>query len=73
MIEEFQNQYDACARKAVSVVLECGERLQGIACGVTSTGEIRILIDGEERVFNSAEISLRKMDQDKEPEKVCSC
>lgn len=73
LIEEFQNQYDACARKAVSVILECGEQLQGTACGVTSTGEIRILIDGEERVFNSAEISLRKMDQNKKPEKVCSC
>jgi len=65
LIEEFQNQYDACARKAVSVVLDNGEQLQGVACGVTSTGEIRILIDGEERVFNSAEISLRKIDQEK--------
>jgi BirA family biotin operon repressor/biotin-[acetyl-CoA-carboxylase] ligase len=73
LIEEFQNQYDACARKAVSVSLDNGEQLQGIACGVTSMGEIRILIDGEERIFNSAEISLKKMDQNKEPEKVCSC
>jgi BirA family biotin operon repressor/biotin-[acetyl-CoA-carboxylase] ligase len=73
LIKEFQDQYDACAQKAVSVMLDNGVQLQGIACGVTPTGEIRILIDGEERVFNSAEISLRKQDQEKESEKVYSC
>lgn len=61
LIDEFQNQYDACIQKMVSVILDNGERLQGLACGVTSKGEIRILIDGKERVFNSAEISLRRL------------
>lgn len=73
LIEEFQDQYDACARKAVNVIMDDGEQLQGVACGVTSGGEIRILIDGEERVFNSAEISLRKGNMDKQSEKACSC
>jgi len=73
LIDEFQNQYDVCARKAVSVTMGNGEQLQGVACGVTSKGEIRILIDGEERVFNSAEISLRKGNYDKQSEKACSC
>jgi len=73
LIEEFQYQYDACARKAVSVTMGNGEQLLGVACGVTSMGEIRILIDGEERVFNSAEISLRKGNYDKQSEKACSC
>lgn len=73
LVEDFQNQYDACFKKAVSVLLDNGGRLQGVARGITSTGEIRILIDGEERVFNSAEISLRKQDQDKTSGKVFSC
>jgi len=73
LIEEFQNHYDACAQKAVSVTMGNGEQLQGVACGVTFMGEIRVLIDGEERVFNSAEISLRKRNVDKQSEKACSC
>lgn len=73
LVKDFHDQYDACAQQAVSVLLDDGRQLKGVACGVTSTGEIRILIDGEERVFNSAEISLRKRDQDKESEKVFSC
>lgn len=73
LIDEFQSQYDACARKVVRVILECGEQLQGLACGVTSKGEIRVLIDGKEREFNSAEISLRQLNRDEEFEKACSC
>jgi BirA family biotin operon repressor/biotin-[acetyl-CoA-carboxylase] ligase len=69
-IDEFQNRYDACAQKTVSVILDNGEQLQGIASGITATGEIRILIDGKERVFNSAEISLRKSAQDTDPGKI---
>jgi BirA family biotin operon repressor/biotin-[acetyl-CoA-carboxylase] ligase len=73
LVKDFQEQYDACAQKMVSVLLDNGRQLQGIALGVTSSGEIRILIDDEERVFNSAEVSLRKKDQEKESEKVFSC
>lgn len=59
-ISEFQHKYDACSQKEVSVMLDSGEQLHGIARGVTSTGELCVLIDGNERVFNSAEISLRR-------------
>lgn len=52
-------KYDACEQNAVIVLLGNGEQLEGVACGVTASGEIRVLIKGEERVFNSAEISLR--------------
>ena len=65
LINEFQKQYDACAQNEVNVILDNGEQLQGVAQGVTSKGEIRILIDGKERVFNSADISLRKSHRDK--------
>lgn len=61
LMDEFQHRYDACTQKMVSVILDNGEQLQGLACGITSKGEIRILIDGKERKFNSAEISLRRL------------
>lgn len=62
LIDEF-NSYDACNQAQVSVLLDSGEQLQGTACGVSAKGEIRVLIDDEERVFNSAEISLRRAGQ----------
>lgn len=64
LISEFQDKYDICARKEVSVILDNGEQLHGRACGITSMGEIRILIENKERVFNSAEISLRRLNKE---------
>jgi len=34
--------------------------MQGVVAGFEQSGEIRIRIDDEERLFNSADISLRK-------------
>lgn len=62
LITGFLEKYDAFGNQAVTVSLESGEQLSGVACGVTPDGEIRILIEGKERLFNSAEISLRKND-----------
>ena len=42
-------------------MLDSGRKLHGVANGVTATGEIRVLINEGERVFNSADISLRKL------------
>ena len=58
---EYQ-QYDICAQQPVNVYLEEGQVQQGVVVGFEVSGEIRILIDGEERLFNSADISLRKTD-----------
>ena len=60
MVSRFMEKYDATGKQAVTVSLENGEQFHGTACGVTADGEIRILIEGKERLFNSAEISLRK-------------
>ena len=57
LIAEYR-QYDICVQQSVDVHLE-EEVLQGVVVGVESDGEIRILIDGEHRLFNSADISLR--------------
>lgn len=58
LMVEYQ-RYDICRQQAVNVYLE-DEVLQGVALGVEASGEIRVLIDGEQRLFNSANISLRK-------------
>jgi BirA family biotin operon repressor/biotin-[acetyl-CoA-carboxylase] ligase len=52
-------RYDICMQQPVSVHLEEGI-VQGVVVGFEANGEIRILIDGERRLFNSANISLRK-------------
>ena len=43
----------------VNVLLEGGQPVQGLALGLTGGGELRVRVDGEERVFNSADVSLR--------------
>ena len=59
LLKEYQASYDACLHQSVDVILDSGIKINGIANGVTATGELRVLIDGEEQVFNSADISLR--------------
>jgi BirA family biotin operon repressor/biotin-[acetyl-CoA-carboxylase] ligase len=59
LLMEYRASYDDCLHKQVDVILDSGQKLSGIAKGVTSYGEIRVLINGEERLFNSADISLR--------------
>lgn len=60
LLDEYRAKYDICLHEEVDVILGNGLKFCGVANGVTSTGEIRVLINGEERVFNSADISLRK-------------
>ncbi|MDH5711447.1 MAG: biotin--[acetyl-CoA-carboxylase] ligase [Gammaproteobacteria bacterium] len=61
LLIEYQ-RFDICAQQPVNVFLENNIMLQGVALGVETSGEIRILINGEERLFNSANISMRKTD-----------
>ncbi|MDH5611149.1 MAG: biotin--[acetyl-CoA-carboxylase] ligase [Gammaproteobacteria bacterium] len=56
---EYQ-QYDICRQQAVNIYLDDGRLMQGVVAGFEENGEIRILVDDEERLFNSADISLRK-------------
>ncbi|MCW8924300.1 MAG: biotin--[acetyl-CoA-carboxylase] ligase [Gammaproteobacteria bacterium] len=57
---EYQQQYDICMDQPVNIYLEQGLILQGVVVGLESSGEIRVLVDGRQRLFNSADISLRK-------------
>jgi BirA family biotin operon repressor/biotin-[acetyl-CoA-carboxylase] ligase len=54
-------QYDICMQQPVNIHLEDEQVLQGVVIGFEAGGEIRVLIDGEQRLFNSANISLRNI------------
>lgn len=58
-LEKFRASYDFCEQKQVDVILDNKEILSGIAQGVNENAELLVLIDGELRAFNSAEVSVR--------------
>jgi len=45
--------------KHVDIVLDDTTRVDGIALGVSDSGELLVLVDGEQRAFNSADVSVR--------------
>ena len=53
-------QYDVCHQQLVDIYQEGEPQMQGLVVGFETNGEIRVRIDGKERLFNSADISLRK-------------
>ncbi|MCK5001762.1 MAG: biotin--[acetyl-CoA-carboxylase] ligase [Gammaproteobacteria bacterium] len=59
LILEYQ-QYDICLRQEVDVYLEDAPSMQGVVVGFEPDGEIRIRINDKDRLFNSADISLRR-------------
>lgn len=74
LIREYHARYDVCMNENVNVTLDNGMKLHGIAKGVTNTGEIRIQINEEEHVFNSADISLKRFGPEKtRPENIKTC
>jgi biotin-(acetyl-CoA carboxylase) ligase len=54
-------QYDICLQQPVNIYLDEARSLQGTVTGFEANGAIRIEVDGEEQLFNSADISLRKI------------
>lgn len=59
--ELFNTQYDYCKGKNVELILENKVSLSGIAQGINERAELLVIVEGELRVFNSAEISVRAM------------
>ncbi len=57
-LKKFRGSYDFCKQKQVDIILD-KEVLSGVAQGVNDDAELLVLIDGELRVFNSAEVSVR--------------
>lgn len=58
-LEKFRASYDFCQQKEVEIILDNNEKLFGLAQGVSDNAELLVLIDGELRRFNSAEVSVR--------------
>ncbi|MBL4711324.1 MAG: biotin--[acetyl-CoA-carboxylase] ligase [Gammaproteobacteria bacterium] len=58
-LESFRRQYDFCMGKDIEVAIDEKNVLYGVAQGVNDDGELQVLIDGELRVFNSADISVK--------------
>lgn len=58
-LEKFRASYDYCKQKKVEIILDSKEVLSGVAQGVNDNAELLVSIEGEQRVFNSADISVR--------------
>jgi len=58
-LEKFRGQYDYCENKIVEIILDDLRAITGIAQGVSDNAELMVLIDGKERLFNSAEVSVK--------------
>ena len=58
-LERFRINYDFCKEKPVQLILDSGMVLEGVAQGVDEKAELRVIVDGEERCFNSADVSVR--------------
>lgn len=58
-LEEFRTHYDFCKNRNIEIILDNNERLTGVALGVNDNAELEVLVGGEKRVFNSAEVSVK--------------
>jgi len=59
MLAEFCASYDFCKGKTVDVLLDNQSVLRGVAQGVNERAELIVMVDGENRIFNSAEVSVQ--------------
>lgn len=58
-LEKYRSQYDYCKAKNIELILDNKEVLSGVAQGVNDEAELVVMVDGRERVFNSAEVSIQ--------------
>ena len=61
ILSEIESELDALNNREVGVHLDNGQQLTGTVLGVNERGELRVLVNGNERVFNSADVSLRQV------------
>jgi BirA family biotin operon repressor/biotin-[acetyl-CoA-carboxylase] ligase len=58
-LDEFRTKYDYCKNKQVDILLDDQQVLPGVAQGVSEVAELIVMIDGKQRTFNSAEVSVK--------------
>lgn len=71
ILSDIKHELEALNNKAVSVHLENGDQLLGTVLGINDAGELRVLVDGVERVFNSADVSLKKLNNEPDTGGLC--
>jgi len=55
---EISDELDALTGRDVGVHMEKGDHLSGKVLGINRRGELRVLVDGCEQIFSSADVSL---------------
>jgi len=63
--ELFSSRYDFCKGKNVEIILDDNVSLSGVAQGINESAALIVLIEGELQVFNSAEVSVKAMNEEK--------
>ena len=58
-LEIFRESYDYCRDKSVDIIQDDQQVVSGIAQGVNDNAELLVLIDGQQRVFNIAIVSVK--------------
>lgn len=71
IVSDIKSELEVLNNKNVSLHLDNGDQLAGTVLGVNEMGELRVLVDGKERVFNSADVSLKKLSDQAETGGLC--
>ena len=58
ILDDIREEAEILNGRRVHLRLGSGEECAGTVLGVAPTGELRVLVDGQERIFSSAEVSL---------------
>ena len=61
ILSDIKDELDVLNNREVGVHLDNGQQLSGTVLGVNERGELRVLVNGNERVFNSADVSLTQV------------
>ena len=61
LLSDYKHELDVLTGKDVNVYCENGDQLTGTVLGINEIGELRVLIKSNERVFNCADVSLKKL------------
>ena len=56
---DIKDELDAITGREVCVHTENGDQFTGNVLGISQAGELRVLVNGQERIFNSADVSLK--------------
>ncbi len=59
ILPDIEHEVAALTGRNVNLHLDNGERCTGRVLGINASGELRVRVNGNERVFNSADVSLR--------------